>query len=332
MKNVIVRYLADEEYGLWDSFVEESVQGSIFNKSYWLKAVCNEFKILVCEENNKIIGGIVLPSLYGKFYKNPQLTPRLGVLLPPADKKRKYSTIISREMEIMSSLMEKFPKFKQFNYDFSYNFTNFYPFIWENYDVSVRYTYVIEDLENIDKVYEDFQPDVRNDIKRAIKNNIRIESDFTIDDFYEINKKTFTRQGMEMPYSIETLRAIDQVLEEHNSRKMFFALNEDNVIIAATYIIYDKECAYYLMGGADPEHRKLGIQQLLNWEGIKFASTVSKSFDFEGSMVPNIESHFRKYGGTQKIIHNVYKCDPMTQIVYNIARKNKNIIRKLFRL
>jgi len=332
MKNVEVKYLSQDEYDKWDEFVERSPQGNIFNKSYWLKAVSNEIKILACIENNKIIGGIALPSMYNKLYRNSKLTPQLGVLLPPCDNKIKYSTALSKDMEISNELIKNLPKFSQFDYNFSYNYTNLMPFIWAGFDVNVKYTYVINDLSDLNSVHDNFQYDVKYTIKKAIKNNITVKSEYGIEEFYEINRKTFTRQNLQMPYTLEFLKNLDSVLEKHNCRKMLFAVNDNNEIIAATYLLYDKDCTFYLMGGADPEHRNTGAQTLLLWESIKFASSVSKKFDFEGSMVESIERAFRQFGGEQKIIYNVNKSSTFTKLAYGVARKNKNLIRKLIKV
>lgn len=332
MKNLSVRYLHENEFDKWDDFVENSPQGSIFFKSYWLKVVSNDFRILICEENDKLVGGIPLPSLYGKFYKDPKLTPQLGILLSSTNKKAKYSTNISKEIEIITALVDRLPDFKQFNYNFNYNFTNFLPFIWKDFDVTAKYTYVLEDLSNLDQVYNNFQYDIKYSIKRAEKNNISVSSEYSIKDFYEINKKTFDRQKIEIPYTLEFLEELDKVLNEHNNRKIFFAVDSDKRVIAAAYILYDDRCSYYLMGGADPEYRNTGAQTLLLWESIKFSATVSKKFDFEGSMVKNIERVFREFGGTQKVIFNVKKSDFITETVYRILRKNKNLIRKIMKV
>lgn len=332
MKNLTLKCLNKDEYVKWDEFVEESPQGNIFNKSYWLKQVSDEFKILVAEENNKIVGGIALPSIRSKLYKNPKLTPQLGVIFSKPNNKQKYCSIISNQMEITEALIKKLPKFNLFNYNFNYNYTNFLPFIWNGFSVNVNYTYIIEDLTDLDKVHSNFDYDVKYTIKKAQKNNLRVTDEFGIKEFFEVNKKTFNRQGINMPYTFEFLSELDSVLDEHGNKKIFFALDNENRIIAGIYILYDSECAYYLMGGADPEFRNTGAQTFLIWEGIKFASTVSKKFDFEGSMIKSIEKPFREFGGTQKIIHGVYKSDKLTEIAYNFARKNKNIIRKVFKV
>lgn len=332
MKNVTVRYLKEDEYNKWDEFVDISPQGNIFSKTYWLSAISEEYKILICEENNKILGGICLPSLYHKLYRNPKLTPQLGILLSPYDTKVKYSTKLSKDTEIISDIINNLPKFSQFDYNFSYNFTNFMPFIWENFNIDVRYTYVLNDLSDIEAIYNNFQYDVKYSIKKAGKNNIRITDKYGIEEFYNINKKTFDRQNIQMPYTLEFIKNLDDILEKHNNRKILFALDQNDNIIAGTYLLYDENCAYYLMGGADPEQRNSGVQTLLIWESIKFAATVSKKFDFEGSIVKNIERSFREFGGEQKIIHNVNKSTLFTRLVYGFAQKNKNLIRKFLKV
>lgn len=332
MKNLNVRYLEKQELDKWDEFVEISPYGNIFNKSYWLNAVSSDFKILIAEENGKILGGIALPSVMGKFYRNPKLTPQLGILIGSGNSDEKYSTRVSKEIEISNALIKSLPKFKQFNYNFSYDFNNFLPFIWEGYNVTTNYTYVIDDLSDIDKTYSEFQYDTKYIIKKAIKNGVSITSEYGIKEFYEVNRKTFTRQNMEMPYDLDFLLKLDNVLENNSNRKILFALNSNKEIIAASYFLYDKECTYYLMGGADPEQRKTGAQALLLWEGIKFASTVSKKFDFEGSMIKGVERVFREFGGKQKIIHNVYKSDIVTELLYSFAKKNKDLVRKFLKV
>jgi lipid II:glycine glycyltransferase (peptidoglycan interpeptide bridge formation enzyme) len=73
------------------------------------------------------------------------------------------------------------------------------------------------------------------------------------------------------------------------------------------YLVFDARAAYYLIGGADPTLRASGAQNLLVWEAIQFASSVSKVFDFEGSSVPGIEQAFRAYGARQTLIPQIYK-------------------------
>ena len=53
------------------------------------------------------------------------------------------------------------------------------------------------------------------------------------------------------------------------------------------------------MSARDPELQAVGANTLLYWEAIRLASSVSRVFDFEGSMVEPIEHYFRGFGGRQ---------------------------------
>jgi len=53
------------------------------------------------------------------------------------------------------------------------------------------------------------------------------------------------------------------------------------------------------MGGGAPDLRNSGATSLCMWEAIQFAATVTKSFDFEGSMLETVERFFRAFGAKQ---------------------------------
>lgn len=323
-----VREISKIEYSKWDNFVELSPQGSIFNKSWWISIVSNSFRILVCEENNEIIGGIVLPYIYNCFYKNPKLTPTLGVLFKDFSSLKK-SNKESKEIDIARNLIMNLPKSRLFEYGFSYNFENCLPFKWADFNIDVTYTYVIENLSHLDKIFDGFKTNIKTDIRKAIKNGISVREDLDINDFYEVNQKTFKRQSMEMPYNRDFLINLDKTLSEHNARKIMFAVDEHKKIHAAAYIIYDKRSAYYLMGGGDPDLRNSGATSLVIWEAIKSVSTITERFDFEGSSVENIEKFFRAFGGTPKLILNITKCSILVRLIVDILKSQKNLLRRI---
>ena len=57
--------------------------------------------------------------------------------------------------------------------------------------------------------------------------------------------------------------------------------------------------SYYILGGYDVDERHHGASAIAMWEAIKFTKEELglNQFDFEGSMVQQIERFFRKYGG-----------------------------------
>jgi hypothetical protein len=92
---------------------------------------------------------------------------------------------------------------------------------------------------------------------------------------------------------------LDNSCKANNSRKIFYARDDQGTVHAAIYIVWDEISAYYLMGGTDQSYRNSGATSLCMWEAIKFASTVTERFDFEGSMIESVERFFRAFGARQ---------------------------------
>lgn len=299
--------LSKNEYDKWNEFVDESPQGTIFNKTWYLEAVQAKFKIYVCiDKGNNILGGMVLPESKTGYFSMPTLTQALGILVQDFSE-LKYVNKISKEKDIIESLVNVIPNFKNYSINFNYNFTNWLPFMWKGYNQYCKYTYVIESLSNLDNIFNGFRENTKRNIRKALKSNLIVTSNLPLENFYEINKKTFERQGMDIPYSYEFIKHFDDVMVKNNARKIFFVIDDNGCISANNYIIYDNKSAFYLMGGINNNIKNNGASSLAMWEAIQFCSKVTKKFDFEGSCIRNIEEFFRGFGGIQKMYFNIWK-------------------------
>lgn len=65
----------------------------------------------------------------------------------------------------------------------------------------------------------------------------------------------------------------------------------------------------------------------LTWEAIKFSSGVTKTFDFEGSMIESVERFFRAFGAKQKPYFQVSKINSLPYKIYLDARSWVRMIR-----
>ena len=76
------------------------------------------------------------------------------------------------------------------------------------------------------------------------------------------------------------------------------------------------------MGGTDQSKRNSGANSLCMWEAIKFASTVTGRFDFEGSMLEPVERFFRAYGAVQKPYFRITKTNSgLLRMIQRTKRK-----------
>ena len=302
-----------------------SVPGnSLFQQPWWLDAVApNQWGEVLVERNGDIIARLpyMLEKVKGfKVLTMPPLTQTLGPWLRPSQ--AKYANQLAEQKDMLTELIQQLPPFDYFAQNFHYSIGNWLPFYWQGFQQTTRYTYMLEDLHDEQALWDGLLPKIRTDIKKAQQRfQLHITSDLDIDVFLDANEQTFLRQGQQLPYSREFVKRLDAACAERKARRMFFAIDAEQRIHAAVYIVWDDHSAYYLMGGADPALRNSGATSLCLWEAIKFASTVTQRFDFEGSMVEAIERFFRAFGAKQTPYFRVTKINSRLLKIYRSLRR-----------
>jgi hypothetical protein len=273
---------------------------SLFEQPWWLDAVApGAWDAATVTSNGEIIGRLpyVRMRRFGlTILGQPPLTPFLG----PWIKSGSGTTYerLEREDKISGMLIGKLPKYDVFLQNFHYSVTNGCAFRWSGFSESVRYTYVLDALGDHEKIWAGFRQEVRTRIRKA-ERQIVVRSIDDIELFIALNRMTYARQGMSMPYSVELVRRLDAACSARGVRRIFLAQGTDGTPHATLYLVWDGTTAYYLMGGSDPLLRASGAMSLLMWEAIKSATRVTRCFDFEGSMLLPVERFIRAFGGRQ---------------------------------
>lgn len=211
----------------------------LFQEDWWLDAVSpnNWHKIIIGDPKNP---DLVFPYIYTQNYgfsriHMPQLTQTLGPWI--RDTSSKQCKKLSREKELFFELIEKLPAFHDFRQSFHYSLTNWLPFYWKEFCQTTKYTYVLEDLTDLDKIWKGFQENIRREIRKSQK-IVTVKTDLDVNTFISIQKKTFSRQNLPLPFSKEFLIKINNICATKDCRKIFYAIDEQNKIHAAIYILY----------------------------------------------------------------------------------------------
>jgi hypothetical protein len=302
MPDFEIQPLDESEFSLWDNFVEESPGGTLFHQTCWVKASGRKFIIYGYFKGGELYAG--LPLTYRKRFgfkaaSHPALTPYLGVVFKKQE--TRYVNRLSQEKEMSRELARRLKEdfhFVSFNY--SPGLTDLQPFLWEGFSAGINYTYIINLENSLEDIWKSMDDRTKNDIRKAEKDGIGVN---TSDDFaqtFSLVEKTFTRQDMKVSFKSAAFSYNDS-LKTKNLCKSFLAKDKNGNIIAMVYIVWDNKRSYYLLGGYDPGKSHHGASAIAIWEAIKFtkAELGLKEFDFEGSMVPQIEQFFRKFGGRQ---------------------------------
>ena len=304
-------------------FISRSPQGTIFSCPEWLEAVApGNWDYIIVEEKKeiRICMPIIMTKKYGfSILGMPPLTQSLGILLPPEE--GKYAEELSRNINRMRDLLIQIPKYSYFKQRFHPSFKNWLPFYWHRYKQTTRYTYILQDLTDINSVWNGFRSNIRQEIRKAEK-QILIEKS---DDFNALKfciNSTFQRQGKKK-FDFKILDRIYQTCNKLNCGKIFLAKNKSGDICGAIYIIWDNKSSYYLCGGSPKQFRTTGSMSSLIWDAIKFSSKMTKQFNFEGSMIKPIERFFRGFGARQVPYFEIYRSESVIIDLYKYLIINK---------
>lgn len=275
----------------------------IFSKDWWLDAVAGEenWNVALAADHGEIVGSLPYCMRKNRWGEPsivmPPLTQTLGPWLK-YPRNNKLATQLSFEKQVMAELIQQLPEVRYFQQNFHYSITNWLPYYWKGFEQTTRYTYLIDHLQDLDDVFGRFDKKLAGDIRKAEKDLKVAESD-DIESYYQINQLTFEKQHKNIPYDISIVKKIDGACKKHNCRKIYFAIDQNSDIHAVLYLIWYEESAYYLMGGMNPKFQSRGAMSFLLREAIRFASTITNRFDFEGSMMETVERFFRSFGAKQ---------------------------------
>lgn len=295
----------------------------LFSQAWWLDAVCaDEWDVCLVEKGGTIYASMPfhIKKRYGfTILCQPPLTQNLGPWIKSST--LKYDKILSQQKVLMEGLIEQLPTYHYFNQNWHYMQTNWLPFYWKGFKQTTYYTYVIEELIDLEYVFSNFGYAKRKNINKAEK-IINVVFDISAEEFYKNHKMILAKQGLKISYSFELFNKIYKAGYEHNSARTIAGYDSKNNLHAALFIIWDKLSAYDLISTIDPDYRVYGAASLLIKEVITFVSTITKKIDFEGSMIESVERSFRQFGAIQKPYFNISKTQSKMLQIANCITKS----------
>jgi len=296
--------------------------GTIFNTYDWLKLFENIELYGIYDKGNNLIGGFHIykqKKIGFSIYRNAPFTPHIGPFLKIDA--QNYSNVISKYREallLMADFLDNI-KYSIISISLDKNIIDALPFIWKKFKVVPGYTYILDFDRSLDDIYKNITAERRNDIKKGVKDELIVEKTNDYNIVKSLVMKTFLRQKKEINKDI-----IDKILFNFaNSNNSFaFATFKNKKPISAVFCVYDKQTSYYLLGGYDVEDKHHGAGPLAIWESIKYAKEIGlKFFDFEGSMVPQIEKYFRGFGGKLTPYYRINKAKLHIEILLKFFKR-----------
>jgi hypothetical protein len=248
------------DYPLWDKFVRESPQGTLFSSTKWCNLFAERYKIYGCYKGNELQGGLIgFYTKAGFFSGGYPVTQFQGIC---------FKQGMENNYGITEALLTMIPdKATVLN---SYHAPDIRPFLWEGWKPLVRYTYLIKD------------PDISRlgkDTRYEINHNDDAVRDGDIFSFYKMYEQTFKRKNLPVPVSFEWMTKFYTEFEPA------IKMTNHN----GTVVVQDDKRAYYIFGASDGAKSSAKIV----WESIKDF----KEIDTVGANSKEIALYKRGFGG-----------------------------------
>ena len=274
----------------------------IYSKPWWLDAICGEdnWNVWLYVKGSELLAAMPYykENRNGYIYiTKPPLTQNNGIIFKE-DMSRKAVSKAEFEEKVINEACKFIANEKVDVYEQQYqpSFDNWLPFYWNNYKCYVRYTYVINNTNDIESIWNNVSSKYRNKIKNGIRNISIIENPAS-DIFYKAHERVFLRQGKKCPFSIELWDRLYNAVIYNKSGCSFFAEDEKGNVSAVLFLVWDERRVYQILGGYMEEYTSSQAYPALIYHGIKIANKEKKVYDFEGSMIKPISIAFRQFGG-----------------------------------
>jgi lipid II:glycine glycyltransferase (peptidoglycan interpeptide bridge formation enzyme) len=172
----------------------------------------------------------------------------------------------------------------------------------------------------MDRLWDGLNKERRNNIRKALKLGLTVR-ECGSEQVFLAARKTFERQGKQVPYSFDYLARLYEAARANDAGVCMAVEDPDGNLHAASFFVWDCQRGYHLAGGHDPAFSSSGGAVLLVWKMIEFAATHTAAFDFEGSMVKQVESSYRSFGGKRIAYNRIVKMPRWLRICLLAAGK-----------
>lgn len=298
---------------------------SIFEQPWWLEAIApGAWDVIEVKHNEECV--CRLSYVHMRQYGIKCIgTPGMSMFSGPWIRETggKAVTYLGYKKEVLTEMIDMLPK-GNISISLAPEQNYYLPFLWKGFKIVPRFTYRIWDTSNLDTVWNNFDKSARKAIKKG-NDLLKLRTDMPIEVLFDLEDKTYARQGRKNPTDKDQLRRVYNACLKHDAGVLMCAVDDADRVHTATLYVYDDNTLYAIHGGSDPKLRESQADSYLIWKGLELASQRKLAFDFEGSSIEGIEKYFRSFGGEPLIYYSAQKYNVLMSLIEYI----KPIIKKL---
>jgi lipid II:glycine glycyltransferase (peptidoglycan interpeptide bridge formation enzyme) len=209
-----------------------------------------------------------------------------------------------------------------YSHSYSFHFSNWLGYRWKGFTQTTLFTYRIDLAESLEEITANIHKRTKKEIHNTKKELIVTHNEISNNKFWEINKMTFDRQSLDVPYSYEVLDKLITEAQKRNAAAKLSVEDSSGQIISCMLLVFDSQTCYTLTSGSNPNLRHTNATTLINYEAIRYAKERNcLVLDFAGSVMERAEPFIRRFGGIQTPYNLIEK---RYSRLYSFLRSFKN--------
>ena len=297
--------------------------GTVFNTVAWTRLFGDSIRRYgIYNRGGELVGGFVVyrERKFGlSVYRDPPFTQAIGPFLRvDAENPVSVLSMWKRVLSLMADFLEKLP-YSIVSISLNRDIADMQPFIWRKFKVVPSFTYLLDLSASLDDIVKGMSGERRKNISKGLKDGLVVKQTTDMKEIKALAMMTFGRQGRQIDE-----RSLDRILFEYAGSDNSFAFSTFNGSnpIACSFCLRDRNAAYYLIGGYNEGEKHHGAGAMAMLEAIKHAKNAGlRYFDFEGSMIPEVEIYFRGFGGRLATVYRINKAKLPLEIMLKFFKR-----------
>lgn len=287
--------LSETEHAEWDALVAASSHGTVFHHSWWLQATGWPFSLLGCRDSQgALVGGIPLPEkrrLGMRLWHMPPLTPFLGPVF--ADLHERRERRLSWLRAAASALAAAIRGFDSFEQWVGAAGPDLQGFLWAGFSAELGYTFRFPAGMQPSAILEAMDKRFRTTLHASTEAHITRSE--RIDVLIHLQAERSRRNSLPYVWSEQLHRDLWSAAHARGQATLYVAEGAQGEPLETLMVVSDARATYQLTG-APSAARVRGVKSALEWQAVQEALAAGRAYDFEGSHLPAVESHYRHFG------------------------------------
>ncbi|MBI3601356.1 MAG: GNAT family N-acetyltransferase [Candidatus Omnitrophica bacterium] len=309
-----------QEY--WDLFVDASAQGTVFNKSFFLKSYGHPVSYLICYKGEEVVAGFGLVK-EGDNIRPMPYSVLGGIIFKDLVELNNYRRNETIFMALEAFAQYLFDHYTEVDFTNHWDITDMRAFDWVNYhdrqkgyyQIFPRYTSLLDisDPANTDGYARKRIRELDKGVDEGYKFFTRGIDDISL--LSRLHEMNFIRQGITR--SEEEKRALVHICENLMNAQAGTLLatyvNDEPAVVS--FFVYDQHRAYHLFVGADLDLKDLGVGTKNFYDSCLFLNSQLgyKELDLVGANSPLRSNYKLSYGGRLVPYFRIKKVPPQGQ-------------------